>query len=220
MTPRRFYFLEMNMRLQVEHPVTEAITGLDLVRAQLLVAGGEPLPFSQEDIRASGHAVECRIYAEDSQRLLPQAGKLLRYREPSGDGLRVDGGVVEGQSITVHYDPLLAKLIAHGSSRDEALDRMRGALRRYEILGLRHNVAFLRNLIDRDEVRTNRVHTTFLEEELPTLVTDPDPATSRAAAAIAAMLAGRDAAPAVSATDAGAPTSLFDPFDRLGAITW
>ncbi len=199
-----FYFLEMNMRLQVEHPVTEAITGLDLVRAQLLVAGGEPLPFTQDEIVARGHAVECRIYAEDSRRLLPQSGKLIRYREPDGAGLRVDAGVVEGQSITVHYDPLLAKLIAHGSSRDEAMDRMRDALRRYEILGLRHNLAFLRTLLDREEVRTNRVHTTFLEDQLSTLVAEPPAASARAAAAIAAMLAARGPAPATSATD-GAP---------------
>src|SRR5205814_4904841 len=114
-----FYFLEMNTRLQVEHPVTEAVTGIDLVRAQLLVAADEPLPFVQEDIAIRGHAIECRIYAEDSIRLLPQSGRLLRYREPLGDGIRVDSGVREGQAIGGHYDPMLAKLIAHGANRDE-----------------------------------------------------------------------------------------------------
>jgi len=216
----RFYFLEMNMRLQVEHPITEAITGLDLVRAQLLVASGERLPFSQGDLAIRGHAIECRVYAEDSRRLLPQSGRIVRYREPGGPGIRVDAGVVAGQTVTVHYDPLLAKLITHGASRAEALQRMRQAVREYEILGLRHNLAFLRTVLDRDEVRTARVWTTFLEEKLEALVPAPSTETRRAAAAFAAFAATREPAPAVDVTDDAAGARHVDPWDQLGPVAW
>jgi len=212
-----FYFLEVNTRLQVEHPVTEMITGLDLVRAQLLVAAGEPLPFAQHEIAVSGHAIECRIYAEDSVRLLPQSGRLLRYREPSGDGLRVDGGVVEGQTITVHYDPLLAKLIAHGATRAEALARLCAALDRYEILGIRHNVPFLRALLARPEVAADATYTRFIEEHLTDLVAPPPASTRRAAAAIAAFLALRGPAPV---SDTGGAAPALDPWQTLGPVVW
>ena len=123
----RFYFLEMNTRLQVEHPVTEMVTGVDLVHAQLRVASGEPLPWSQESLSQRGHAIECRIYAEDpAQGFLPQAGRLLLYREPQGPGIRVDSGVVEGGEIPVHYDPMLAKLIVSGETREVARRRAAG----------------------------------------------------------------------------------------------
>ncbi len=191
----RFYFLEMNTRLQVEHPVTEAITGLDLVRAQLLVAGGEPLPFTQADVQAQGHAIECRIYAEDSRRLLPQAGRLLRYREPTGLGIRVDAGVIEGQTVTVHYDPLLAKLIAHGATREEARHRLIAALGAYDILGLSHNMAFLRRLLERPEFRESTAHTRFIEAQFAELSAPPAPDLVQAAAAMAAFLVSRDAEP-------------------------
>ena len=149
----RFYFLEMNTRLQVEHPVTELVTGRDLVHAQLRVADGEPLWFTQADVTQRGHAIECRIYAEDASRgLLPQSGTLLRYREPSGPGIRVDSGVREGQVIGVDYDPMLAKLIVHAETRDAALDRMTQALKSFAILGVRHNLPFLLRLLDLPEV--------------------------------------------------------------------
>jgi acetyl-CoA carboxylase biotin carboxylase subunit len=214
----RFYFLEMNTRLQVEHPVTEAITGIDLVRAQLIVAAGEPLPFRQEDVAARGHAIECRIYAEDSRRLLPQSGVLVRYREPPGPGLRVDSGVREGQTITVHYDPLLAKLIASGETRSEAIARARKALRHYEILGLTHNVGFLRALLAREEVAAARVHTRFIEDHLHELVPDPAAAVLRAAAALAARVAAGPATPAAAA-DGGGETAI-DPWDTIGPVAW
>jgi acetyl-CoA carboxylase biotin carboxylase subunit len=216
----RFYFLEMNTRLQVEHPVTEAVTGLDLVRAQLLVASGQPLPFRQSDITATGHAIECRVYAEDARRLLPQSGRLLVYREPAGDGLRVDSGVVEGQTVTVHYDPLLAKVVAHGSTRDEAIARMTGALASYYILGLRHNVSFLLALLQRPEVRDSRAHTRFIEEHLKELAAPPAPDVSTAAVAMAAWIASRAAsvspAPVMTADD----MSAFDPWTHLGRVRW
>ena len=212
----RFFFLEVNTRLQVEHPITEAITGFDLVRAQLLVAAGEPLPFEQQDVRAHGHAIECRIYAEDSLRLLPQSGRLLRYREPTGAGIRVDSGVREGQTVTVHYDPLLAKLIAHGATRDEALARMAGALRQYEILGVRHNIAFLLALIERSEVVRHEVHTRFIEAHLEELTRGPRAALAPAAAALAALVAMRGPVPVADA----ASQARFDPWQTLGPISW
>ncbi|MEZ5319586.1 MAG: biotin carboxylase N-terminal domain-containing protein [Vicinamibacterales bacterium] len=136
-----FYFLEMNTRLQVEHPVTEMVTGLDLVELQLVVASGAPLPIRQDDVAVRGHAIECRVYAEDARRLLPQSGRLVHYREPpAAEGLRLDAGVRRGQRITVHYDPMIAKLVAHGATRDQAIERAIHGLRHYEILGLRHNL--------------------------------------------------------------------------------
>jgi len=217
----RFYFLEMNTRLQVEHPITEAITGFDLVRAQLLVAAGEPLPFSQSDVRITGHAVECRIYAEDSRTLLPQAGRLIRYVEPTGEGVRVDAGVTAGQTVTVHYDPLLAKLITHAPTRDEALARMTKALADYEILGLHHNIGFLRRLLQRPEVIDTQAHTRFIESTLDELSAPADPRVVSAAAAMAAfVVAGADAARAVPQNDGEVPAAEFDPWDRLGPVKW
>ncbi len=144
----RFYFLEINARLQVEHPITECVVGVDLVRAQLAVAAGDPLPWRQADLTQRGHAIECRVYAEDPARgFLPQAGPLLRYREPTGPGLRVDAGVVEGGAVSVYYDPMLAKLIAHGETREHCLARAREALTRFEILGVHTNLAFLQALL-------------------------------------------------------------------------
>jgi acetyl-CoA/propionyl-CoA carboxylase biotin carboxyl carrier protein len=231
----QFFFLEMNTRLQVEHPVTEAITGLDLVHLQLSVAAGEPLPFRQDDVRVSGHAVECRVYAEDSTRLLPQSGRLLRYREPKDIGndhfgndhsrndhsrylLRVDGGVREGQTIGVHYDPLLAKVITHAGTREAAFEGMREAIRRFEILGLRHNLPFLGRLLARPEVANHQTYTTFIEEHLDDL-THPAAATLReAAAALAAVVSGRGPAAAVATADGD--NSAFDPWRVLGPVAW
>ncbi len=213
----RFYFLEMNTRLQVEHPITEAVTGVDLVRAQLLVAGGEPLPFRQEDLRLSGHAVECRVYAEDSLRLLPQSGRLLRYREPAGEGVRVDSGVAEGQVVTVHYDPLLAKLITWGPDRAAAFARARAAIARYEILGLRHNLGFLAALLASPEVAAADTHTRFIESRMDTLAAPPDQARRAAAAAVAAVAAvfgNPEVAPGE------AQVASADPWDRIGPVAW
>ena len=162
----RFYFLEMNTRLQVEHPVTEQVTGVDLVRAQIAVASGEPLPWRQETLGQRGHAIEARVYAEDPARNdLPQAGPLLLYREPSMPGIRVDAGVIEGSEVSVHYDPLLAKLIAWGETRDAARRRALAALRSYPVLGIRTNIALLIELLEHPRFVSGSIDTGFLDAE-------------------------------------------------------
>ena len=162
----QFFFLEMNTRLQVEHPVTELVTGVDLVRAQLLVASGDPLPWTQETLAQRGHAIECRVYAEDpAQDFLPQAGRLLMYREPIGPGVRVDAGVIEGSEVSVFYDPMLAKLIVAGETRDVAIARAIAALRRYIVLGIRTNIPFLLRILESAEFRSGTVHTGFLDTD-------------------------------------------------------
>ena len=215
----RFYFLEINTRLQVEHPITEAITGLDLVREQLRIADGAPISFQQTDLTQRGHAIECRVYAEDSRRLLPQSGTLLRYVEPAGDGVRVDSGVRPGQIVTVHYDPLLAKLVVHAPSRDAAIARTVEALRQFEILGLHHNIRFLLTLLERPEFREHRAHTRFIEEHLDELTAPDTSFTLTAAVAIAAATAGGEAPrPQPDADDES--RAAFDPWLTLGRFAW
>ena len=161
-----FYFLEMNTRLQVEHPVTEQVTGLDLVRAQILVAGGEPLPWTQQSIGQRGHAIEARLYAEDpAQGFLPQAGRITRYREPQRPGVRVDSGVVEGSEVPVYYDPMIAKVIATAETRSLATARLSTALRQFEIAGIRTNRAFLIAILESPAFRDGTIDTAFLDRE-------------------------------------------------------
>ena len=168
-----FYFLEMNTRLQVEHPVTEAVTGLDLVRAQLLVASGEPLPWTQDAIALRGHAIEARVYAEDPARdFLPQAGRVLRYREPQLPGVRIDSGIAEGCDIPVYYDPMIAKVVATAETRVLAIARLRAALNEFHISGLRTNLPFLVNVLDHPAFRDGRVDTAFLDREGAGLAAD------------------------------------------------
>ena len=166
----RFYFLEMNTRLQVEHPVTEQVTGIDLVRAQIAVASGEPLPWTQEQISQRGHAIEVRVYAEDpAEDDLPQAGPLLLYREPVMPGVRVDSGVAEGGEVTVHYDPMLAKVIASGETRDAARRRAITALRDFPVLGIKTNIPMLLALLEHPRFVAGDVHTSFLDAEGETI---------------------------------------------------
>ena len=160
-----FYFLEMNTRLQVEHPVTEQVLGIDLVRAQIEVASGAPLPWTQDQLRQRGHAIEVRIYAEDpDDRFLPQSGTIAFYAEPAGPGVRVDGGVMQGSEIGVKFDPMLAKLICFAEDREHCIDRLDRALRDYVILGTKTNVSWLRRVITHPAFREGLVSTRFLEE--------------------------------------------------------
>ncbi len=162
---RNFYFLEMNTRLQVEHPVTELITGRDLVWDMIRIAAGEPLGFSQEEVAFSGWAIEARIYAEDPARgFLPSSGRLVWYREPEGDGLRIDSGVFEGGEVPIYYDPMIAKLCAHGGHRDEAADRLASALDAFVVRGPAHNIPFLRAIVDHPIFREGRLSTDFVAE--------------------------------------------------------
>ena len=163
---RNFYFLEMNTRLQVEHPVTELVTGLDLVELMIRVAAGEPLPFTQKDVRLKGWAIEARIYAEDPTRnFLPSTGRLIRYRPPAGEGLRLDTGVFEGAEISVYYDPMIAKLVGSGPDRDTAIERLRGALDSFYVTGVQHNIAFLAAVAAKPRFRASALSTDFIAEE-------------------------------------------------------
>ncbi len=166
---RRFYFLEMNTRLQVEHPVTEFVTGLDLVELMLLVAAGERLPLTQEEVRLDGWAVEARVYAEDPfRKFLPSTGRLVRYVPPATTcGVRVDTGVYEGGEVSMFYDPMIAKLVTHGATRDEALLKMRTALDRFVIRGVQHNISFLAALVQHPRFIEGRITTNFIAEEYP-----------------------------------------------------
>ncbi len=174
---RQFYFLEMNTRIQVEHPVTELVTGLDLVQWQLRIASGEPLPFAQADLRQSGHAIECRVYAEDpAAAFLPQAGQVQRLAWPQTAGLRVDAAVTQGDTVGSHYDPMLAKLIVHAEDRPAALAALREALAASVLLGVAHNIDFLQDLLAHPKVVAGELDTGLVEREMaewqPTELTD------------------------------------------------
>jgi len=163
---RNFYFLEMNTRLQVEHPVTEMVTGLDLVRLQLEIAAGGKLPFHQEQIERHGHAIECRIYAEDPENnFLPSIGKLKHLQRPGGNGVREDSGVGEGDEISIYYDPMISKLVAWGANRDEAIRRMRRALREYEIAGVRTTIPFCLWVLNHPKFCAGDFDTHFVQNE-------------------------------------------------------
>ncbi|MEV0179485.1 acetyl-CoA carboxylase biotin carboxylase subunit [Streptomyces sp. NPDC050625] len=184
--PSSYYFMEMNTRLQVEHPVTELITGLDLVEWQLRVAAGERLPFAQEDVRLTGHAVEARICAEDPTRgFLPSGGTVLRLREPRGEGLRTDSGLSEGTEVGSLYDPMLSKVIAYGPDRETALRRLRAALAETVTLGVQTNAAFLRRLLAHPAVVAGELDTGLVERVVDELVsTDVPEEVYEAAAAV------------------------------------
>jgi acetyl-CoA carboxylase biotin carboxylase subunit len=161
---RNFYFLEMNTRLQVEHPVTEMVTGVDLVAAQIRVAAGEPLWFAQDDVVLRGTAIECRVYAEDPDNgFIPSPGRITSLREPSGPGVRVDGGVYEGWEVAIHYDPLLAKLAVWAPTRAEAIARLRRALAEYRVGGIRTTLPLFRALCDEPRFLSGEIDTQFLD---------------------------------------------------------
>jgi propionyl-CoA carboxylase alpha chain len=186
---RDFYFLEMNTRLQVEHPVTELIAGLDLVALQIQVAEGKELTLKQEDIRMEGHAVECRIYAEDPRdNFLPSTGRLHKHRIPSGNGIRVDAGVEEGQAVTISYDPMISKLCAYGQDRDHAIRRMLRALDEYEIAGCRTTIPFCHYVLRHRTFREAEYDTHFVQDYFGPGVLDEDQETDIEVQALAAAL--------------------------------
>jgi acetyl-CoA carboxylase biotin carboxylase subunit len=167
----KYYFLEVNTRLQVEHPVTEMVTGLDLVKLQIRIAAGEPLPFSQADIKFSGHAVECRLYAEDpGNHFFPSPGTILSWRTPSGPGIRFDDGVYEGFRVPTEYDPMLGKLIAWGQDRAEAITRLDRALEEHLVTGIKTNAGLLLGILRDPEFLRGEIFTRWLDERLPQLL--------------------------------------------------
>ncbi|GGI05118.1 acetyl/propionyl/methylcrotonyl-CoA carboxylase subunit alpha [Egicoccus halophilus] len=203
-----FFFLEMNTRLQVEHPVTELVTGLDLVELQLRVAAGEPLGFMQEQVRAEGHAVEVRLYAEDPVRQLPQTGPVLHLSVPDGEGVRADLGIASGSTVSRHYDPMLGKLIVHAADRTTACARLAEVLGDTEVHGVTTNLDLLRAIVTSDAFVAGDLTTAFLDEHLGDWTPSPTPT--------AALVAAADAL-----ADAPRPSPAGDPhrpWDRLGPL--
>jgi acetyl-CoA carboxylase biotin carboxylase subunit len=212
----RFYFLEMNTRLQVEHPVTECVVGVDLVHAQLRVASGEPLPFTQQGLTQRGHAIECRVYAEHpAQGFIPQAGPILFYDEPQGPGIRIDGWVQQGSVVSVHYDPMLAKLIVWGEDRDTARRRAIAALRNYPILGIRTNIPFMLQILEHPDFVNAAIDTGWLDREAATLAkaTEPEPPSVVTAALQLHRSGNRE--PGAGNPGAGSRAAVTDPFIEL-----
>ncbi len=219
---RDFYMLEMNTRLQVEHPVTEWTCGLDLVRWQLLVAMGEPLPLRQEEIRHEGHSIEARLYAEDAENgFLPATGRIQRLQLPGGPGVRVDSGLYEGLEVTTHYDPMLAKISVHAATREQALARMARALFELTITGVVTNLPFLRRAIDSEPFRSGRYDTGTIERQ-PELFRPQVPPTreqhlAMIGATMAHVLRRRRGFPAVEpSADGHAPAPSAAPARRSG----
>jgi len=207
----RFYFLEMNTRLQVEHPVTEAVTGLDLVRLQLQVAAGQPLAFGQDRVRGQGHALECRLYAEDPENDdLPSPGRILHLAEPAGPGIRFDSGIAAGSEVTVHYDPLLAKVVTWGRDREESIQRMASALERTAVLGVVTNLGRLRAILAHAAFREGALDTGFIEEHLDEVSPHDCPPLEAIAAALTALRLERR--PSVGGVAARVP----EPWENLG----
>ncbi len=167
---RNFYFLEVNARIQVEHPVTELVTGFDLVKAQIQIAAGERLKLSQDEIHSRGHAIECRIYAEDPHKnFLPSPGRIVYLKEPQGPGLRIDSGIYSGCEVSPYYDPILSKLIAWGQTREEARIRAIAGLKDYTILGIATIIPFLIRILEDEDFKKGNLHTRFVDEKLTRL---------------------------------------------------
>lgn len=212
-----FYFMEMNTRLQVEHPVTEETLGLDLVEWQLRVAAGEPLPLRQDEVKAHGHAIEVRLYAEDpDQNFLPGSGKLRTLRLPAPSRhVRLDGGVIEGDTVTIFYDPMIAKLIVHDANRTQALQRMREALAECEIVGPKSNIAFLERLVRHPVVIEGRIDTGYLDRHLDEFLTgDASPSEHVLFAAATAALLHDERAVVAGAANRSDP---YSPWSRADA---
>jgi len=212
-----FYFLEMNTRLQVEHPVTEWVTGIDLVRWQIRIAAGEPLTLRQEDIRWTGSAIECRVYAEDpANNFFPSPGRLTQYEEPSGPGVRVDGGVYPGWTVPLDYDPLLAKLTVWSDSRNSAIERMRRAVSEYRVLGIKTNLGLFAQLMSDARWRSGDLDTSFLERFMQHFKAETPSAESTVASVLAAAQTAIQQKPA--ATRTSEPESLWRAGGRRGLL--
>jgi acetyl-CoA carboxylase biotin carboxylase subunit len=205
---RNFYFLEMNTRLQVEHPVTEFVTGLDLVQLQLKVASGEKLPFTQEDIQLRGHAIECRIYAEDpDNHFFPSPGQITRLISPSGPGIRRDSGMYEGWTVPIDYDPLLAKLVGYGETREDAINRLLRALYEYFVGGIKTNVSLFRRILQDPDFRAGKLDTGFLDRLLAHPAIDSDNRRPLIAAIGAGIFASMEPKATLPAGNGAAPPS-------------
>lgn len=203
---RDFYFLEMNTRLQVEHPVTELVTGIDLVREQINVAWGEKLSFSQQDVKWEGHAIECRVYAEDPENnFLPSPGKITRLRVPQGNGVRDDGGIYEGAEVSIYYDPMISKFAVYGRNRDEAIDRLRRALREYEVGGIKTTLPFFREIVEDEEFQKGNLDTGFISGFNERRKKSETAEIERDMAIIAAVLANSNNQKTSAAESASAP---------------
>jgi acetyl-CoA carboxylase biotin carboxylase subunit len=214
-----FYFLEMNTRLQVEHPVTELVTGFDLVKGQIRIAAGEKLPFTQKDIVLNGAAVECRVYAEDPENnFFPSPGTIRLLQTPSGPGVRDDSGVYEGWTVPIDYDPLISKLVAWAPTRNEAIQRMQCALREYRVEGIETNLNFFRKVLDDPDFRTGQFDTSFIEKwrarQQNTSKTSALSQTERDLAVIAALLTESESSTPVTES----PASLWKTKGRIEGL--
>ena len=201
---RSFYFLEMNTRLQVEHPVTELVTGIDLVREQINVAWGEKLSFEQQDVVLRGHAIECRVYAEDpDNNFLPSPGKITRLRVPQGPGVRDDGGIYEGSEVSIFYDPMISKFAVYGRDRNEAIERMRRALVEYEVGGIKTTLPFFREVMNDSEFISGELDTGYIARFNERKAVNEIDQTTSDIAIIAAAIGQSDARPSETALAAG-----------------
>ena len=172
---KNYYFLEVNTRIQVEHPVTEMVTGVDLLKLQIRIAAGEKIPFTQDDLLQRGHAVECRIYAEDADsNFMPSSGRIHLLREPKGNGVRYDSGIYEGTDISIYYDPILAKLITWGADREEAIIRMINALKENVILGVKTSNKFMQNVLGHKDFKDGKTFTNFIDSHKEELFTNDE----------------------------------------------
>ena len=216
---KSFYFLEMNTRLQVEHPVTELVTGIDLVREQINVAWGEKLSFTQENVNWDGHAIECRVYAEDPENnFMPSPGKITKLSLPQGNGVRDDGGIYEGAEVSIYYDPMISKLATHGRDRAEAIDRMRRALREYEVGGIKTTLPFFREIVEDEEFIEGKLDTGFIgrfnERKKPAKISPVESDVALIAAAL--KFAARTTA--VSTTDQGNDNQKISRWSQTGRL--
>jgi len=209
-----FYFLEVNTRLQVEHPITEMVTGIDLVREQIRVAAGKPLAYAQTDIQGRGHAIECRIYAEDPARdFFPSPGRIHYLQSPQGPGIRIDSGVYAGGDVPVEYDPILSKLVVHAENREAAIARARRALREYVILGVQTPIAFLLDVLGHDAFRAGETFTDFIPMHMADWT---PPSANRDVARMVFVADALTAAPSGGKKSGGGPAATPSPWQTLG----